>query len=77
MILVKIIFVSLLMMQQGGGFENLHYDKCPPTCTSLHPIEAVVSKAEKPVIHLKEIPSLHTVTQAISMLCKNKNKSNF
>ena len=36
-------------------------------------MEAVVSKVEKPVVHpqgLTEIPSLRSVTQAISVLCK-------
>ena len=36
-------------------------------------MEAVVSKVEKPVVHpqgITEIPSLHSVTQAISVLCK-------
>ena len=41
-------------------------------------MEAVVSKVEKPVVHprgLTEIPSLHSVTQAISVLCKQKEVS--
>ena len=41
-------------------------------------MEAVVFKAEQPVVlpkGLKEIPSLHGVTQAISMLCKKKEVS--
>ena len=36
-------------------------------------MEAVVSKVEKPVVHpqgLTEIPSIRSVTQAISVLCK-------
>ena len=55
----------------GGGFEKLQFDKAPSICSTV-PKEAVVFKVEQPVIHpkgLKEIPSLHSVTQAISMLC--------
>ena len=41
-------------------------------------MEAVVSKVEKPVVHpqgLTEIPSLRSVTQAISVLCKQTEVS--
>ena len=57
----------------GGGFEKLQF----ASICSTAPIDAVVFKAEQPVVHpkgLKEIPSLHSVTQAISMLCKKKKK---
>ena len=41
-------------------------------------MEAVVSKVEKPVVHpqgLTEIPSIRSVTQAISVLCKQTEVS--
>ena len=59
-------------MMQGGGFEKLQSHKAPSICST---VQAVVFKAEQPVVlpkGLKEIPSLHGVTQAISMLCKKK-----
>ena len=63
---------------QGGGFEKLQFDKTPSNSTV--PMEAVVFEAEQPVVHpkgLKEIPSLHSVTQAITMLCKKKKIDSF
>ena len=67
----------LVSMMQGGGFEKLQFHKAPSICSTV-PMEAVVFKAEQPVVlpkGLKEIPSLHGVTQAISMLCKKKEES--
>ena len=65
----------LLSMMQVGGFEKLQLDKAS-ICLTV-PIDAVVFKAEQPVVHPKgliEIPSLHSVIQAISMLCKKRKK---
>ena len=52
-------------MMQGGGFEKLQFDKAPSICSTV-PMDAVVFKAEQPVVHpkgLKEIPSLHRGNQ--------------
>ena len=61
-----------------GGFEKLQFDKAS-ICSTI-PIDAVVIKAEQPVLHPKgliEIPSLHSVIQAMSMLCKKKGRNCF
>ena len=48
-------------MMQGGGFEKLQFGIAPSICLTV-PMEA-------------EIPSLHSVTQVISMLCKKEEVS--
>ena len=47
---LKTILVS---MMQGGGFEKLQFDKVP-ICSTV-PIDAVVFKAEQPIVHPKEL----------------------
>jgi len=61
-------------MVQGGGFEKLKYDH-NPSIRAGFPIEVVISEVEQPVVDpkgLKEIPSLQTVIQAISLLYQKK-----
>ena len=44
--------ISLVSMMQWGGFEKLQLDKAP-SISSTVPMEAVVFKAEQPVVHPK------------------------
>ncbi len=55
----------------------MSYEKAPIVSSSL-PMDVIVSEVEKPVVHpggLTEIPSLYTVTKAISILCKQTEVS--
>ena len=62
-------------MQEECLGKDSQFDKAPSICLTV-PMEAVVFKAEQPVVHPKglKIPSLNSATQVIRIMYKKRSK---